>query len=733
MAQLSKIVPLPQSEVKHGGKITLGTVGAPNSRILLKAKKLSLANEAYELLAQALKAKLYVDAPEKADVTIVLEVSNEVPEEIKKNPDQAYKIVAKGKRIVLTGYGERGLYYATRSLIQTFEYDGHTLTVPKMTVIDYPDMKTRGHFVESYGGTCFMELDDWKNFIDKMADMKLNQMAVSIYGCWGFSGEFLYVDIPHLPKLLTTKGQNYYSVKNKKYVTKRNIRLPIAEKDFFGDIIAYGKKRGIEVFPLWNSYGHNTLLPRMYPEVAPTVDGEKSPIGLCTSSDKTYEVLFSIYDYIIDKYLKPYGIESFHIGLDEVRAERVNPQNLEKEYSPFCECEKCKNLTNQEKAINHTLRIAKHLKEKGIKNIYMFNDLPSRIFPDPKAFADAFKANDLLDNVVIDWWSYDDNPKKNVVSTTYPELNIRSTLKHWNGFYHATLPETSVNNVIYMSNIAIRDNAEGVQSYASTDDVHDINNVAIASYSWNFNGTGSRDDYYESYAYANFPHQFELAKRAFGHYAEMTKQGNNKFREHDKTLGNYNVLDYVQYKTYNIYDPDVPRYPRRYPGIALERMLTQKDYYISRLHEVRKYANDAYEAMSKLTDPRDNYLVAKRYATAARLYRDLADDMLALHTINDLIESDDKNKRVKIMKLCEKRKLNRIDAMAIQESFTEDFILAPNLQNQSVYMQFFADLEAYARSCTNETFALDLHDTDDVTSEQYMIFRGCKRTKVKNK
>ncbi len=734
MAKLSKITPMPQSEIKLGGSITLGTVGISNCRIILKNKKDPLVVTAYETLKSKLKSTLFLnDESFDGKVTISLGISDEAPETIKKNPDQAYTIVAKGSRISLIGYGALGLLYAVRSLIQTFDFDGHTLTVPKMTVTDYPDMKTRGHFIESFGCTCFMELDDWKKFIDRMAEMKLNQLCVSLYGCWGFSGEFLYVDIPHLPKLITNKSKSYYSPKNAGYVAERNVRLPIAEKDLFGEIIKYAKSLGIEVFPLWNSYGHNTLLPRMYPEVAPTVDGEKSPIGLCVSSEKTYEVLFSIYDYIIDKYLSPNGIDSFHVGLDEVRAERVDPQNLEKEYSPYCECPECSKLTNQEKAINHTLRIAKHLKSKGMKNIYMFNDLPSRIFPDPKAFADAFKENDLLDNVVIDWWSYSNIPEKNVVSTVYPELNIRSTLKHWNGFYNATLPELSVLNVIYMSNIAINDNAEGVQSYASASNVFHVNNSAIAAYSWNFNGTGNLEDFLESYSYANFPHQFDLAKRAFAYYAEMSKQGNNKYREHDKTLGNFNVLDYVKHGTYNIYDPEVPRYPRRYPGIALERMLDHRDYHEPRLHEVRAIANNAYNAMSKLTDPRDNFYVAKLYADAARLFRDLADDMLALLKIEDLTKSDDKNARVKIMKIAEKRKLARIDAMAKQEAIQDHFLIPGCLQNQSVYMELFANIEAYARRTTNKTFALDLHDTDDITTEQYMIFRGCKRTKVMNK
>jgi hypothetical protein len=82
----------------------------------------------------------------------------------------------------------------------------------------------------------------------------------------------------------------------------------MAKEDFFGELVAYGKSKGVEVLPLWNSLGHNTLIPTKYPETAPLVGGERSRCGFCVSSPKTYELLFDIYDTIINKYLAPNGI-----------------------------------------------------------------------------------------------------------------------------------------------------------------------------------------------------------------------------------------------------------------------------------------------------------------------------------------------------------------------------------------------------------------------------------------
>ena len=727
--KLSKITPIPQIEKLHGGKITLGTVGVSDCRLILKENTTPLAVEAYELLKSKLKATLFLDGDVdfSGKISIILEISKEVPEEIKKNPEQSYKILTKGSKIILTGYGELGLFYAARSLIQTFDFDGHTLTVPKMTVFDFPDLKTRGHFIESSWGASSMELEDWTALIDDMADMKLNQLVIGLYGCWRAlspsreRSENVFIDIPEFPKLRTDKKKKYYSAKRGAYVNELK-RIPMAEKDFLGEIVGYGKKRGIEVFPLWNSYGHNSLLPRMYPEVAPIVDGKKSMIGLCVSSPRTYEVLFKIYDYIIDRYLKPHGITSFHLGLDEVRKENTHDlENLTKVFSPFCECPECSKLTNQEKAINHTVKLVSYLKEKGMKNIYMYNDLPSRIFCDPKAFRDAFLEKGLLDSVVIDWWSYTDNPENALVTTTYPKLKLRSTLKHWNGYYHV-LPKVAMKNIIYMSEMAIRENAEGVQSYASCDTTLDINNVAIAEYSWNFADSGESEEHIERYVFRNFAHQTKAANQAFKLYRKLTEEGKYRFKDCETSVTPH-FLDKFKYGSYGAIKPADPRYPRRYPGEALEVLLKDRTLYEEKLTEVQALAKKTYVAMSNLTDRRDNYQKAKQYAIAARLYLDLAGDMLAILKMHDIITSGDKNARVKIMKLAEKRKLNRIDAIANIEDNTKEFLLAAKLRGQSVYFQLFADIEAYARSTDSQSFNLDLFDTDNVTSETYIKLR----------
>ncbi|NLC43306.1 MAG: hypothetical protein GX783_03380, partial [Clostridiales bacterium] len=59
----------------------------------------------------------------------------------------------------------------------------------------------------------------------------------------------------------------YYSPKEDAWIDNEQLP-PMFKEDFLGELIAYGKTKAVSVFPLVNSYGHNTLIPAQYPEVS---------------------------------------------------------------------------------------------------------------------------------------------------------------------------------------------------------------------------------------------------------------------------------------------------------------------------------------------------------------------------------------------------------------------------------------------------------------------------------
>ena len=735
---LINITPTPKHLTEGRGRLLLGTLGAPNFTVISKGLDGALSRNAYAALLAGLSHKLGTSAEAASgSIPITLSISKRVPAAVKKNADQAYRIVVDQRGITLTGYGEAGAYYAVTSFLQAIDVEDGGVYIQRMKLLDYPDLRTRGHFLETRYGSNLMTLADWCAVIDDMVSMKHNQLVVSLYGCWcvqydGVVSEYVYVPIPKHPLIRSDVIKKYYSVKRGEWINEV-VPVPMAKEDFFGKLVAYGKSKGVEVLPLWNSYGHNTLLPRIYPEVAPIVGGEPSRIGFCVSSEKTYELLFDIYDHIIDTYLAPNGVKSFHIGLDEVREERgVNADDPARLYSPFCECPACAKLSNQEKTIRHAIRLISYLKSRGMENVYLYNDLLTRMFRDPTVFYNALKEADLLDVTVVDWWTYTDLEKQllkaNVVTTTFPELGIRATVKPWNSYYHWNLARDVVDNVYLLTRIANRDkNTEGLSSYAAWDRVCDINHVAMADYSWSFERMGDSDEFRRLYAHRKFPKSKKWAERAFMLYKELTSQApdaNPLPTPEMPYVANHTfiktVLSYYTYCYYR-YGRD---YPQNYPGEAVKTILAHREILEPKLHELSSLADRTYRAFRRLQgDLSGDFQLARRYACEARNNREILDDFIALLEIDNAVKREGGAARKRVAAMAAARRESRLALMAEMEDFKEEYLHASHLRNQSVYMQIFADIEAYAKGCTDTDFALDVCDLRGIASGIMDILR----------
>lgn len=88
------------------------------------------------------------------------------------NSDQAYVIAPLGDhRLALTGLTERGVYYAAASLVQLLEKgkQGDQVTIPMVTVVDWPDLAERGE----WGGSANRDIE-W------MAAQKMNLVETHI-------------------------------------------------------------------------------------------------------------------------------------------------------------------------------------------------------------------------------------------------------------------------------------------------------------------------------------------------------------------------------------------------------------------------------------------------------------------------------------------------------------------------------------------------------------------------
>jgi hypothetical protein len=737
----NSIFPVPQSfEYLPGNAVVLGVPGKAFYRIETAFKlQDELTGSAVKLLRETLAGLLNVPSHSADGDVIITLATADAPEGVK-NPEQAYSMVVDDNSIRITGFGTLGLFYGVITLKQCLKVKENMLMLPCMRILDWPALKTRGHFMESRYGSNLMTLDDWKYVVDYMAGMKMNQLVVSVYGCWCVQydnrvSEYLYIPVKKYPRLKTPVVVRYYSPKERAWIDYEQLP-PMFEEDFFGELIKYGKTKGVTVFPLFNSYGHNTLIPAQYPEVsAKDENGEPTLVGFCTSNPKTYEMIFSIYDEIIDRYLLPNGIDSFHVGLDEVwNGIALNAKDIFKTRSPWCKCEECNKMTHKELFINHAIKLLKYLKSRGMKNIYMYHDMlighgVADTVNSAEDMVKALRDNNLIDNVVIDWWTYSDFQDKLMFQTTHPELGFRRTVKPWNGYYHWTILTNPLRNIYLLAKMGAEEGVEGMQSYSAWDESYDRNHVCQADYSWNFKGAGSIGAVTDRYVKRNFGAQYDKARRAFELIDLITETRNEKKEDGSPVLSKYNILLItLSYYFYSYVSTDKP-YPRIFPGEALSRINSDRKNYLREINEIAAMAKEASDLLNDVVeDPCCNTKMARRFLYEVKNYQCLAGDYLAFIRMMDIAEDIGdgicKESAIKKIKaIARERKLARLALMMRLEDTKEKFLLASHMRNQTIFMQFFADLEGYLANTKPEDVKLDFLDMRYLESEAFKRLR----------
>ena len=736
MDMKARIIPAPRTFTATGGApAVLGTPGKAGFRIVNETdvSKSPVLLSADRLLKDTLGRLLNV-CPDKADgeIPITLRLGS-APDGIP-NADQGYTLEIGEKAVTVTGFGDAGLYYGVVTLTQCMAPENGALQLEACRVEDWPDLKTRGHFMESRFGSNLMTLDDWKAVVDHMASMKQNQLVISVYGCWcvqydGRVSEYLYLPVKKYPQLKVPVVKRYWSPSKGGWVDEE-VEVPMVKDDFFGDLIAYGRTKAVEVLPLFNSYGHNTLIPRMFPDIASKFeDGESTLTGFCTRNPKTYEILFDIYDEIIDRYLLPNGVKSFHIGCDEVwEGIAQNASDIYRRRNNFCKCPLCRDTPKDDLYIEHVIRLMRHLKDRGMKNIYMYHDMllghgTGTALDSTEKMKKAIEDNGLKDVAVIDWWTYSDYREGLMFQTTRPEQGLRRTVKPWNGYYHWNIVSYPLKNVYLLAQMAHKEGAEGMQSYSAWDLSFDRVHAAQADYAWCFENCGSPDDVTAAYARARFGAQYDKALTALRLQDKMLRtlpSGDN-----GGAPANYTLLMHVLCYYFYSYVREGRPYPRSFPGEAVKTVIDNREAYESAILALNAMAAEDERLWREIArDLRTDVRLARRYAWEAEHIGVLTADYLAILKIYDIYRGGVTACSVgRMADLAEERKLARLALMEEFERTKEAFLAPSHLRNHSIYMQFFADLESWLRSTDPKDITLDFADFGPIASEAFRRLR----------
>ena len=399
---------------------------------------------------------------------------------------EAYGLLAQGDSIALLGNTPAGTFYAAQTLRQMLYKEGDSVRVDGAVISDWPDFRYRGLYIESKWGPDLMSLQDWKDCIDYMAALKFNSLGIGVYACWcvqyeGKRTEFSMLPYPEHPELQTPKTIKYYSAKQQQWQSLTYLPR-MFEEDFFGEVVAYAKSRNVIVRPQFNGPGHTTLIPHTHPEVAAKDEaGRPQVYGYCLSNPKTYELIFELWDSIIDRYLAPNGIDWFHMGLDEIyNITGADEENPERVVDPWCKCPACREKSRNELLQEYVIRATQHLVAKGVNNITIWNDHLASVGMLTPEFVASLEQAGVRDKVVLQWWRYDE-PALEIPQ----DLGLRAWTTPMPGYWFWLFYEDLTSNIYPHLALAHRAGAEGADAYATFDPAFDRNYYCLAEYSWN--------------------------------------------------------------------------------------------------------------------------------------------------------------------------------------------------------------------------------------------------------
>ncbi len=598
-----------------------------------------------------------------------------------------YKIVSSEAGAVLTAASPAGLFYAAITFSKILTADAQMVYIAKCKIYDGPAYKHRGLLQETRFDTEFLSINDWHDIIDLYSDLKFNQLTIAVYGCWDIQydmklSQYAYLPLKNTDKLKTNHNIKYYSAKEGKWVFKEKLEPEMYRQDYFSDIIRYGKKRNVNVKPLFNSLGHNTLLPQQYPEIsALDENGVPKKFGLCLSNPETYKRLFTVYDEIIDRYLIPNGITSMHIGLDEYRPEyNVDKNDITASVSHICHCEKCSSREYQDLIFEYTLKLVKYLKSRGVDSVHIYHDMFFGKDYSDKTFINMVKEEGLYDNVVIEWWDYgpDDEKyyrrnRKNVNS------DLRSIIKPMCGYFGWVIPTTRHSNIRGAARLADEISCEGLDAYAAFEDSFDYEYTYLSEMAWTKYGNVTDEEVLGAYT----ARHFGANKEAFEKLDLLLKM----------SFDNGLVVSLFEYYFHGYIRPSFD-IPRNFPGDVFKKIKTDPDKYIAFLEKARSAFEDCFLYFNSL-DHKEKTNIFRLYA---KHYYVLANEYLTLYGIENeyaLGKITAAEVSEKLGKLISERE----GFMILTEGVRRESTRLTYLRNASIFRQYLLDFKCYVDLC----------------------------------
>lgn len=596
-----------------------------------------------------------------------------------------YELVVEGNTARVRTVDQPGALWGVQTLSDILRQGLARGRLQAVKVRDWPTLGNRGIFIENKWGPDRMVRDDWFKTIDRLSRLKMNRVGIGLYGCWccqyeGKVTEFLMVPVPDHEELRTEKTLKWFSPALGKWTDETYVP-PLVEHDLLAEVVAHGHEKGVEVIPFVNSLGHNTLFPRLMPNIAAKAeDGSPVGTGYCLSNPKTREFIDAFYGSIVERYY-PDGAPFFHIQMDEVYPVRADVSDPGRPLDPWCHCPECRAREREDLLREYILWLVDMLTKKGVDKVVIWNDQLTRhmdVLGD--AFVKQLREAGLADRLIVHWWWYSNTELNERVD---PAIGKRLGLAGWVApmtcYYNWSRYSTRLANIKLMSEAAIAGGAEGSVAYSVHDAAWADHEAVLAEYAWNVEGFDSVDDIVAHWAEASFG---DMAAAVLEAKKALEKAALDP------------VLQPCWYYGYTYYRDGKP-YPRHYPEEPLDALAGRDSgdaaVELAAVTKLAFKAQAAFEELLAVDDPprTDEKCLKSLLGEAARTAGVAAvfQELLALRAeiCGGTIPAD-------AAKRCEDARDTLVEAMAVCEDNKPDWVVPAVLRDLSVLLEFLDQL-----------------------------------------
>jgi hypothetical protein len=237
--------------------------------------------------------------------------------------EEGYAISANKEGVIIAANGRMGGFYAIQTLLHVITGRDKALSVPQMTVFDWPDKSFRGVHLMMPGRT---DLAFYRRLIDLLAEFKYNRLIIEVGGGLEYRKhpEINRAWEEYIAKVLSLPGKGV-GVQQSQGYEKNSIHYALGGGSFITqqearELIEYAQAREFEVIPEVPSLSHSDYLLQAHRELAERAD-DPFPDTYCPSDPRTYKLLFDVMDEVIEVF-KPKRVnighdEYYSIGVDE--------------------------------------------------------------------------------------------------------------------------------------------------------------------------------------------------------------------------------------------------------------------------------------------------------------------------------------------------------------------------------------------------------------------------------